>query len=155
VVTCHDQHDLLATTCLGQGASKRYPFGADPIADQADRRDNGNKQDAEQNRVFDQGGSLFVLAQTLHQLQSLCHDALSRNDYAYHSLAAQCFATQQRAIGCREADFGPPPIVKTALTRELSQIIGAERWNKLKGTSNFIGCRRELGWGQSIGRGIG
>jgi len=78
----------LAIRCIAQGASKRWPFEADPIADEADRRDDGNEQDAEQNRVFNQGCSLFVLAQTPHQLQRLCHDALSRNDYAHRSLAA-------------------------------------------------------------------
>jgi hypothetical protein len=50
-------------------------LAADPGANEADRRDDGHQQDAEQNRTLDQRGSSFIFPEPFESDQRFAHDS--------------------------------------------------------------------------------
>src|SRR5271166_5903863 len=54
------------------------PLAADPGADEADGRDDGDQHEAEQNGVLDQRGAILIVPELVKNGQSFTHDDTSR-----------------------------------------------------------------------------
>jgi hypothetical protein len=60
----------LGRQCALQGG----PLTRDPPTNQSDRGNNGNDQNSQQNGVFDESGTILVLAQLANEIRNFRHD---------------------------------------------------------------------------------
>src|SRR5437868_14509258 len=64
----------------GQRGAKARPPACTPAAHSDRESDASHRDDAEQNRILDQGGAVLVLRYALTQLHNFLHDPLLKGD---------------------------------------------------------------------------